>query len=415
MDKNLELLEELERKLSLKQLQIRSLQTITQAINENIPVDQLFGMYRSFLNWEMGISKMALYTNTDGKWECVTMINEEDKLDIDYPEIYFSKYKRLHTISENDPEILRYFDVIIPVFHKDIPLAYAFLGNISEKDDIYNKIQFIISITNIIAVAIENKKLFKKQLEQERLKREMKLAREVQQMLIPETYPDNEKFQLGSIYKPHLNVGGDYIDYFQFSDSKFAFCIADISGKGVAAAMLMANFQAIIQSLIYQYRDLETFIFALNEIVHKRITKSDKFITFFIGEVDVNKSQLKYINAGHFPPVLHDKNGIKRLDKGCTVIGAFDKLPSIEEAIVDFDGETMILTFTDGLTEIKNKQGKFFTDKKIVDFVTKNHNMQVTDFNKKLIKEIDSFKESEEYLDDIAILTCRILGNDNIA
>jgi sigma-B regulation protein RsbU (phosphoserine phosphatase) len=77
------------------------------------------------------------------------------------------------------------------------------------------------------------------------------------------------------------------------------FCIADISGKGVSAAILMANFQAILQSLIYQYRDLETFVFALNQAVY-RITKSDRFITLFIGELDLHTKKLHYINAGHF-------------------------------------------------------------------------------------------------------------------
>jgi sigma-B regulation protein RsbU (phosphoserine phosphatase) len=408
MDSNLELLEELERKLSLKQLQIRSLQTITQAINENIAADQLFGMYRSFLSWEMGINKMALYTNTEGLWECVSKINESDELKIEHPEIYFSKYKRMHTITEADPEPLRYFDVIIPVFHKDIPLAYAFLGDIKDKDDIYNKVQFIISITNIIAVAIENKRLFKKQLEQERLNREMKLAIEVQQMLIPDELPDNGRFELGSIYKPHLNVGGDYIDFFRFSDDKFAFCIADISGKGVAAAMLMANFQAIIQSLVFQYRDLETFIFALNEIVHQRITKSDKYITFFICEVDVTKNQIRYINAGHYPPLLCTNNNVIRLSTGCTVIGAFDKLPEIKEEIIKLSGPSLILTFTDGLTELKNNNGEFFDDEKILKFVCDNKNLSVSQFNTNLLEEIDKFKETEDYTDDIAILTCKI-------
>ena len=408
MESNLELLEELERKLSLKQLQIRSLQTITQAINENIAADQLFGMYRSFLSWEMGINKMALYTNTDGKWECVSKINDDDELPPKNLEIYFKKYKRLHTINETDPEPLRYFDVIIPVYHKDYPLAYAFLGDIKEKDDIYNKVQFIISITNIIAVAIENKKLFKKQIEQERLNREMRLAKEVQQMLIPDELPNNGHFELGSIYKPHLNVGGDYIDFFRFSDDKFAFCIADISGKGVAAAMLMANFQAIIQSLVYQYRDLETFIFALNEIVHQRITKSDKFITFFICEVDVKKKQIRYINAGHYPPLLCTGNEMRRLNKGCTVIGAFEKLPEIEEEVIQLYGPALILTFTDGLTELKNHEGDFFNDDKIIGFVCDNKHLDVEHFNKNLLSEIDSFKDTEDYIDDIAILTCKI-------
>ena len=182
---------------------------------------------------------------------------------------------------------------------KKMPLAYALIGGIKQKVDIYNKIQFITTITNIVAVAIENKRLFKRQLEQERFDRDIKLAREVQQMLIPEELPSTEAYELGSIYKPHSNVGGDYIDYIRFDEDRFVFCIADISGKGVAAAILMANFQAIIQSLIFQYKDLETFIFALNETVFKRITKSDKYITFFItinyGIIFTNNMQ-RFIN-----------------------------------------------------------------------------------------------------------------------
>lgn len=408
MEKDLELLEKLERELNLKQLQIRSLQTITQAINENIPAEQLFQMYKSFLSWEMGIKKMALYTFNDDVWECVTKINDEDELQINNLDYYFNKYKRLHTINEEDPVEIRYFDIIIPVFHKDNPLAYAFLGDLKEKEDIFNKIQFIISITNIIAVAIENKRLFKRQLKQERLNRDLKLAKEVQQMLIPDEFPQNDKYEIGSIYKPHLNVGGDYIDFFEFEKDKFAFCIADISGKGVAAAMLMANFQAIIQSLIYQFRDLETFIFALNEIVYKRITKSDKYITFFIAEVDIKKQQLKYINAGHYPPILCTNNKVRRLNKGCTVIGAFEKMPDIKEEIIKIDGNALILTFTDGLTELKNKSGDFLQDGQIEKFVCENKNLHIKDFNKKLLKEIDVFKDSEDYEDDIAILTCKI-------
>jgi len=408
MESNLARLEELERKLSLKQLQIRSLQTITQAINENIAANQLFEMYRSFLSWEMGIEKMALYTNTDGKWYCVTRINEADEIKLDHLEIYFSKYKRLHNVNDSDPEAIRHFDVIIPVFHKSIPLAYAFLGGIKDTEGLYDKVQFIISITNIIAVAIENKKLFKRQIEQDRLNREMKLAKEVQQMLIPHELPNNGRYELGSIYKPHLNVGGDYIDFFKFTDDKFAFCIADISGKGVAAAMLMANFQAIIQSLIYQFRDLETFVFALNEIVHRRITKSDKFITFFICEVNAAKRQIRYINAGHYPPLLCNQGVLRRLDKGCTVIGAFDKLPHIEEEIIKLDGPSVILTFTDGLIELKNNKGEVFTDDKIAEFLCDNNQLGVFEFNEKLLNEIEQFKDLEDYTDDIAILTCKI-------
>ena len=304
MKKDIDVIEELERELNLKQLQIKSLLTITQAINENISADSLFNMYKSFLSWEMGVEKMLLYIRDENTWECVSRIHEENNLDQNTLDILFKQYNRLHTIKPGDPPELRPFDILIPVYHKKMPLAYALIGGIKQKVDIYNKIQFITTITNIVAVAIENKRLFKRQLEQERFDRDIKLAREVQQMLIPEELPYTKKYQLGSIYKPHQNVGGDYIDYLKFDDDRFVLCIADISGKGIAAAILMANFQAIIQSLIYQYRDLETFIFALNETVYKRITKSDNYITFFIAEVNVKTRKLKYINAGHYPPIL---------------------------------------------------------------------------------------------------------------
>jgi sigma-B regulation protein RsbU (phosphoserine phosphatase) len=406
MNRDLDILEKLEKELSLKQLQIKSLLTITQAINDNVAAEGLYNMYKSFLSWEMAIEKMALFVIGDEGWYCASEINynaTNTSAIIDH----LLAYKRLHTIKKEDPLLLQEFDIIIPVFHKKIPIAYAIIGGIRDKEDLYNKIQFITTITNIIAVAIENKRLFKKQIQQERLSKELEVASEVQQMLIPKTMPVEKAYALDKIYKPHFNVGGDYLDYIKFSEHKFAFCIADISGKGVSAALLMANFQAIIQSLIFQYRDLETFVFALNQSV-VRITRSDRFITFFIGEIDTKERTLKYINAGHYPPVLRDENGIRRLDKGCTVIGAFDKLPSIEEEKISLKGESLILSFTDGLADLKNKNEEYFEDEKIEAFVEKHYKKSPQDFNKSLLSEIDSFRGSEEFADDIAILTCKI-------
>jgi len=406
MNRDLAILEKLEKDLSLKQLQIKSLLTITQAINDNVAAGGLFNMYKSFLSWEMGIEKMALFIISDEGWKCTSAINfESENVDAFIPSLL--EYKRLHTIKEQDADVLREFDIIIPVYHKSEPIAFSLIGGIKEKEDIYNKIQFITTITNIIAVAIENKRLFKKQIEQEKLKREMELASEVQQMLIPDTLPTEDHFALSKIYRPHSNIGGDYLDYIKFSENRFAICIADISGKGVAAALLMANFQALIQNLIYQYRDLETFVFALNQSVY-RITNADKFITFFIAEIDTDKKTMRYINAGHYPPVMVQEGKITRLDKGSTFIGAFDKLPMINETVVDVDKETMILSFTDGLAELQDFNGDYFDDDKIETFVKKYQDLSPDEMNEKLLNEIDSFRDGKEFSDDIAILTCKI-------
>jgi len=343
----------------------------------------------------------------EGGWSCVAETNfgSVEKQNEIIPEI--QDYRRLHTVKPEDHESLQDFDIIIPVNHKEHAIAYSLIGGIKDKDDLYNKIEFITTITNIIAVAIENKRLFKKQIAQERMRKEIELASEVQHNLIPEILPSTDRYELASIYKPHFNVGGDYFDYLSFSKDKFAFCIADISGKGVAAALLMANFQALLQSLIYQYRDMETFIFALNQSVY-RITKGEKFITFFIAEVDLSKNTMTYINAGHYPPLLKNNEGLRKLDKGCTVIGAFDKLPEIKEEKLDLGTEAMILTFTDGLAELRAEDGTFFEDDKIANFIEEHYTLTAKDFNNQLLKMMDNFKGDVEYSDDIAVLTCKI-------
>jgi len=406
MSRELAILEKLEKDLSLKKLQIKSLLTITQAINDNVSSEGLYNMYKSFLSWEMTIDKMALFIKGDQGWSCKVSTNYDAEHTFDLvPEVL--EYRRLHTIKETDHPVLKEFDIIIPVFHKANPIAYSLIGGIRDKEDLYNKIQFITTITNIIAVAIENKRLFRKQIEQERYAREMELAGEVQQMLIPHSLPVLDKYALSQIYRPHSNIGGDYLDYIRFDEDRFAICIADISGKGVAAALLMANFQAMIQSLIFQYRDLGTFVFALNQSVY-RITQSDKFITFFIAEVDTKTRQMRYINAGHYPPVMYNGGEIIRLDKGCTFIGAFENLPEIEEAEVDLEGDALILSFTDGLAELQDSEGQYFDDDMIESFVLKKKGDTPDDFNAKLQGEIDDFRGDVPYNDDIAILTCKI-------
>jgi len=399
-------LEKLEKELSLKELQIKSLLTITQAINDNVSSDGLFNMYRSFLSWEMGIEKMILFVKDEKNWLAASKINVEDQAEEELIS-QCQQYKRLYTIKKEDHVFLRMFDIIIPVFHKEYPIAYALIGGIKDKEDIYNKIQFITTITNIIAVAIENKRLFKQQIIQERYNKEMELAKKFQQMLIPENIPSSDKYSIDIYYKPHYNVGGDYVDFIRFTDDRFAVVIADISGKGVAAALLMSNFQAMLHSLIFQYRDLETFVMALNQAVY-RITKSDKFITFFIAEINVITREMRYINAGHYPPFLLSNNEIRELKTGSTVIGAFEKLPVIKDEVVQLTEDALLFCFTDGLADIQNNEGEYFEENLIRQFVLDNKNLEASEFNAKIIERVDSFKQSTEYVDDIALLTTKV-------
>jgi sigma-B regulation protein RsbU (phosphoserine phosphatase) len=398
---------QLERDLNLKQLQINRLLNITQAINTNVKTSGLFDMYRSFLSWEMGVKRMALFFLDNGRWVCTSSIGIEEQLPAEDISDQLAKYTRLYTLAESDHPFVKQFDVVIPVKHKDTHLAYVFIGGFSEEEDMYNKVQFITTITNIIAVAIENKRLFKQQLEQERLEREMELAKEMQQLLIPKTLPSRKEYELSSIYQPHLNVGGDYFDFVEHEDGRITICIADIAGKGVAAALLMSNFQANFHSLLDRYDNLKDFVSALNRAV-LRITKGERFLTFFVAQYDKVTKKLNYINAGHNPPALAMHNELMWLKAGTTVLGAFDDLPFIEEDSLEISGEAMILLFTDGLTELQNEAGEFVDQDFGPEFILKNYKLSAKDFNQKIMEELALFKGEAEFRDDFTVLTCKI-------
>jgi sigma-B regulation protein RsbU (phosphoserine phosphatase) len=399
-------IEKLQQELSLKQLQINSLLTITQAINDNVAAPELYNMYKSFIGWEMGIKRMALFFKQEDQWQIATHLQAEHLLDREDLGLILKRFTKTQRITDVDPEVLQGFDLVIPVYHKKIPIAFALVGGIRADADEYNRIQFITTFTNIIAVAIENKRLFKKQIEQERFARDLELASSVQKMLIPDHLPESQFFEIATVYKPHFTVGGDYFDFIQYDERRLTFCIADISGKGVSAAILMANFQAILQSLIYQYRDLETFVFALNEAVY-RITKSDRFITLFIGELNLRTNTLQYINAGHFPPFLIQNGKITRLESGCTIIGAFETLPEIHMGEVKLTHPGTLFACTDGLTDVVNELEQYFDDIHLTRILEGADTVVSAEFlNETLMQEVDMFRGTRSYPDDIALLTC---------
>lgn len=402
--------EELERELNLKQLQINRLLNITQAINNNIKFDDLFRMYQSFLNWEMGITRMALYVKNkeETDWVCPAYLGLQPQFIERYGAIGYllEGFSRLTKLKHSEHPFLREFDLVIPVMHKDTAIAYTFLGHLDQEKDLYSKVQFITTITNVVAVAIENKRLFKRQLEQERLKREIELASDIQMMLVPAVLPTSDKFELASIYKPQLGIGGDYFDFIQHSPDRLSFCVADISGKGLAAALIMSNFQANLHSLLLQKLPLEELIIQLNSAVF-RITNGSRFITMFFGEYQPNERRLRYVNAGHVPPLLVRDGEMVQLEKGCTILGCFTELPELEVGEVDLTPGAMILSYTDGLTDLKNDNGDFLNEQLLFDYSRTHYNLPAEEFNNQLMERMELFRGQQPFPDDVTVLTCK--------
>lgn len=399
---------ELERQLFLKQLQINRLLDITQAINNNVKADGLFEMYKSFLNWELGVRKMALFIRKDDGWFCACSIGiESSALNFDISPLLSSfgaAIKKLKGISED--LFTQQFDMVIPVFHKDEAIAYAFVGEYESGD--FSKIQLITTITNIVSVAIENKRLFKRQIEQARFNHEMKLASEMQLSLVPSELPKESCFEVAAVYQPHFGVGGDYYDFFKYREDRYLLVVADIAGKGLAAALLMANFQANLHAIIRRTNSPEDFIEQVNRAV-VRITKSDKYLTLFVCDLDLKTCRLRYINAGHIPPVLVVRDKVQYLKKGCTILGYFKELPAMEVGEIYLEEDALLCVFTDGITDVRDPEGSYFNEKILGEFAISNAQLSAVGFNEKLMSKIEKFKGDEEFPDDITVLTCKFL------
>jgi len=400
---------ELKAQLERKELELNALLEITQSINNNVPEESLYKIFNFTLRSNLNIKKLALFV-FDEVWNCKVNFGTQknfQKLKLDDR---FTLIKNVHRMDEFDECEFDEFDLVIPVSHKSDTLALVFVGGLNnnvnnERDD---SIKFIQALSNIIVVAVENKKLVRKQLTQEAFRKELEIASDVQQFLFPERLPFTERLKMEASYLPHDLVGGDYYDYIPINKNQFLICVADVSGKGIPAALMMSNFQASLRTLLRQTPNLKEIVEALNYQVMEN-TKGEKFITFFGAIYDISLKTMVYVNAGHNAPILMDKkNGIRLLEEGSTVLGAMNPLPFMNEGFVTDLDDFTLFAYTDGLTETVNEDDREFGIESLLDYFEKNAGKDIRTIHQDIIVALDGFKGKNAYRDDITMLTCRV-------
>lgn len=395
----------------IKDQKLNVLLEVTKAINNNQPTEELLRKYEHFLRNELNIEKIVLFSNDNEQWQTLISygISEKDIKAIDIKEILLP-LKEITTVMSLNCKALKGFDVVIPVYHKSHPLAYVLIGDIYEDElaisPTIKHLPFIQTLTNIIVVAIENKRLAKERFKEELVKKELELASRMQSMLFPENLPNNDKIEIAALYKPHQKVGGDYYDVITLNDNEVVVCLADVSGKGISAALLMANFQANLRALINYSKSLSELVKELN---HKVIlsAKGEKFITMFLAKYNYITHTLNYVNAGHNPPLLASGNSINQLKVGSTGLGMFDELPKVREGIITIDPFSVLVCYTDGIVDVENNKKEAFSLDRMIEVLKYNKHLSMKELNELYIKKIDTFRQNMPYVDDITLLSCR--------
>ncbi len=389
----------------IKDLQLKALLEITQAINNNLSEESLYKIYRFTLLADLKIEKIALFV-LDAEWICKVNYGTSIKMDgHSLPEEY-QKITKPQKMDSCDEEFCE-FDEVFPVSHKDKLLAVVFLGGIADVEEQAVDVTFLQALTNIIIVAIENKKLARKQIEQEAYRKELEIAKQVQNYLIPNKLPYDTDLQLEASYIPHQDVGGDYYDYIPLPDNKFMVCIADVSGKGVPAALLMSNFQASLRTLVRKSSDLKEIIEELNYQINFS-GNGENFITFFIAIFDSNSRELHFVNCGHNPPILVRNNKHELLEAGTTVLGMFNPLPFIEVGHLELKEDFLLFSYTDGVIETFNDQGEEFGQERLVEIIVAYGSEEPAQIHAAVFNEVDDFRGENSYRDDITMLSCKV-------
>ncbi len=401
--------DELIRLLLKRQSELNSLLEITRAINRNSSTPVLIEMMEAILQTHLNVGKLRLLIEKDDSFICISKYGGQYET---LPVLVeacsaFKKVRQPAPLGGSEHYLFKNYDYFIPYYEKGVPLAYTLIGDFTpDADMLENDLGFIQTLVNAIVLALQNKKLFRQRLQTERFQREMELASEMQRMLIPVTMHKDSAVEIGFKYLPHQDVGGDYFDFIRINDHELIWCIADVSGKGMPAALLMANFQASLHAWVTVEEDLTDVIERLNSIVIKN-TRGEKFITLFLAKYNQVSRKLNYINAGHNPSILCANGEAIPLKLGTTMIGVFEELPFINQGEIDVEPGSLIINYTDGLMDFEVDQSKTWNEEALIRFAMDNGHHTPDRFNQLLMDYLNLVIRGKP-IDDITLLTLRI-------
>jgi sigma-B regulation protein RsbU (phosphoserine phosphatase) len=236
----------------------------------------------------------------------------------------------------------------------------------------------------------------------------MALARQIQRSLLPDAPPVVPGYELAVLNEPCFEVGGDYYDFLNLGPQTLLLVIADVEGKGVSSALVMSNLQATLRALVMHLHSLEVLALSLNEMICTD-TKSEKFLSIFLGLVDTRRRGLHYINAGHVPPILiNGKTGeYKLLEEGGTVIGLFPRAEYNRGAASLAPGDILVCC-TDGILESMNPKEEEYGNDRLAACIARNRTKSAPAIVEAVLADVTEFSRGGDHMDDKVLMIMKV-------
>jgi len=292
----------------------------------------------------------------------------------------------------------------VPLWNNKEIIGIIYADRISLLDQFSDDdLKMLTLLSNLAAVKIENAKLIEKAIEQEKMEKELALAAQIQKDFLPKKKPDSANFEVTGANFPCYLVGGDYYDFVPIDSDRLGIVIADVSGKGVSASLLMASLRAALHSEVHPKYNIEKMASKLNDFVH-RSSSIDNFITFFFCELNGKTGEFTYINSGHNPPLVFNKKGeYQHLESCGFCLGMFASTKYPSKKITLNIGE-MALLFTDGITESRDRNNVEFNEERLIKLCQKHIKMPALKLQEKIYSEIKSYTKGTDQMDDMTLI-----------
>lgn len=408
-------LRQINRKLDQKVYELNTLFDLSKDFNIMVNRQEIVRTFKFAMLGQMLIRKFFFILEQDGVREVVATSGIRDTPDSDVINSLFKLDQDLIEVDEelaNDIPFLKENGIraVIALHFQSEKIALVGVGARANGDPYstsdYN---FLRSLGNLALLSIQKTYLLEERIEKERLEEELVIAKGIQKGLLPNPVPTCEQLDIAARNISSFQVGGDYFDILETPDKRLLFAIGDVTGKGMPAALLMANLQAMLHVLLPTDVSLTEATGQVNDIIHRN-TPSDKFITFFWGIVDPTDLSFRYVNAGHNPPIWFkaDSDTPAELQEGGLILGAMPTLTPYEEQTIMLSSGDLLVFYTDGVTEAMNKGNtEEYGKDRLLECVYNHRRESSRQIEQAIIDEVQAFAHGLQS-DDITLIVIKV-------
>jgi serine phosphatase RsbU (regulator of sigma subunit) len=336
------------------------------------------------------------------------MINTPDAYSLEYFDPSFDQRLNYRTQSLLSLPIRHHSGEVVGV----LQLLNAQNGSFSAAD-----VEFLTKLSGHMAMALENARLHRDTLEQQKLERELSLARSIRRRLLPDSPPVIPGYDIALLSDFCFDVAGDYYDFISLGPQSLLIVVAEVEGKGVTSALIMANLAATLRALVLHLHSLEVLAFSLNEMLYKD-TRAGRYLSIFLGLVDTRRQVLHYVNAGLAPPILvrGETGEVKLLEEGGTVIGLFPQADYTRGSTKLAQGDLLVCC-TDGILRVSDdipisgEPGEAYGAQRLAEFVRLHRDRNAQGVADAVLAEVSSYPAASMNDDDKVLIVMKVTAD----